>query len=55
MVGGDSFADDITEIVVGANAYYSAHNLKTQLQISSLDDGSADDTTSLDLLFTLVF
>ena len=55
VVGGDSFADDITEIVVGANAYYSAHNLKTQLQISSLDDGSADDTTSLDLLFTLVF
>ena len=55
VVGGDSFADDITEIVVGANAYYSEHNLKTQLQISSLDDGSADDTTSLDLLFTLVF
>ena len=50
----DGVADDQTETVVGVNAYYAAHNLKTQLQVSSRDDGT-DDQTSLDLLFTLVF
>jgi hypothetical protein len=54
VVGGDNFADDLTEITVGANAYYAEHNLKTQVQISNLDDGT-DDATSIDLLFTLVF
>ena len=49
---------DLTEILVGANAYYSEHNLKTQLQVRSIntDTGAADsDATSIDLLFTLVF
>ena len=54
VVGGDNFADDQTEITVGANAYYAEHNLKTQVQISNLDDGT-NDATSIDLLFTLVF
>ena len=47
---------DETETVVGVNAYYADHNLKTQLQVTSFDDGlGGDDTTSIDLLFTLVF
>ncbi len=53
-IGGDNFADDLTEIVVGANAYYADHNLKTQIQVRNTDDGT-DDTNALDLLFTLVF
>ena len=53
-IGGDNFADDLTEIVVGANAYYAEHNLKTQIQVRNTDDGT-DDTNALDLLFTLVF
>jgi hypothetical protein len=51
----DGAADDLTETVIGVNAYYADHNLKTQLQVSSFDDGSSDDATSIDLLFTLVF
>jgi len=50
----DGAADDLTETVVGVNAYYDAHNLKTQLQVRNIDIGS-DDATSIDLLFTLVF
>ena len=53
-IGGDNFADDLTEIVVGANAYYAEHNLKTQIQVRNTDNGT-DDTNALDLLFTLVF
>ena len=50
-------AEDATQIAIGANAYYAEHNLKTQLQVTLDDDGNdaTDDTTSLDLLFTLVF
>ena len=39
----DGAADDLTETVIGVNAYYADHNLKTQLQVSSFDDGSSDD------------
>jgi hypothetical protein len=48
--------EETTEILVGVNAYYAAHNLKTQLQVRQVSADLADtDTTSLDLLFTLVF
>jgi hypothetical protein len=51
---------EATEISGGVNAYYHEHNLKTQLQISSIQFDNAagtevSDTTSIDLLFTLVF
>ena len=55
VLADDGAADDLTETVIGVNAYYADHNLKTQLQVSSFDDGSSDDATSIDLLFTLVF
>jgi hypothetical protein len=47
---------EVSELSVGINAYYAAHNLKTQLQVSQLDDDDADaGATTLDLLFTLMF
>lgn len=51
---------EATEISGGINAYYHEHNLKTQLQVSSIQFDNAagaevSDTTSIDLLFTLVF
>jgi len=56
----DPAVDDVTETALGVNAYYAEHNLKTQLQVTSraFGDGAFGDsleTTSLDLLFTLVF
>ena len=56
--GGAGDDADTTEIVVGVNAYYAAHNLKSQLQVrqGTTEVGEADtDLTSVDLLFTLVF
>jgi len=49
--------DDATETALGVNAYYAAHNLKTQLQVTSSNAGGVadDDQLSLDLMFTLVF
>lgn len=48
--------EETTEVLVGANAYYAAHNLKTQLQIRQVTTDLADtEDTSLDLMFTLVF
>ncbi|MDA7936690.1 OprO/OprP family phosphate-selective porin [bacterium] len=48
--------EETTEALVGVNAYYSAHNLKTQLQVRQVSADLADaDATSVDLLFTLVF
>jgi hypothetical protein len=47
-----------TELVLGANAYYAEHNLKTQVQIRNVNTdvaGADGDVTSVDLLFTLVF
>ncbi len=44
----------ITETMVGAKFYYAGHNLKTQLAVTNLDDGT-DDMNSIDLMFTLVF
>ncbi|MGC6486772.1 MAG: porin, partial [Planctomycetota bacterium] len=47
-----------TELVLGANAYYAEHNLKTQVQIRNVNTdvaGADGDNTSIDLLFTLVF
>jgi len=51
---------EATEISGGINAYYHEHSLKTQLQVSSIQFDNAasvevSDTTSIDLLFTLVF
>ncbi|MFP6685111.1 MAG: porin [Polyangiaceae bacterium] len=43
------------EVLVGVNAYYAAHNLKTQLQVRQESDDGDDETTSLELMFTLVF
>ena len=47
-----------TELVLGANAYYAEHNLKTQVQVRNVNTdvaGADGDVTSVDLLFTLVF
>ncbi len=49
---------DATEALLGVNAYYAGHNLKTQLQVrqTNVDDSVTDtDSTSVDLMFTLVF
>jgi hypothetical protein len=48
--------EETTEVLVGVNAYYAAHNLKTQLQLRQVSLDLADtDVTSVDLMFTLVF
>ena len=48
--------EETTEVLVGVNAYYAAHNLKTQLQVRQVSMDLADtDVTSVDLMFTLVF
>lgn len=48
--------EETTEVLVGANAYYAAHNLKTQVQVRQVSQDLADtDLTSFDVLFTLVF
>lgn len=48
-----------SELSFGLNAYYDQHRLKTQLMLTFLNqrpDGGAEvDSTSLDLLFTLMF
>ena len=44
-----------SEVLVGVNAYYAAHNLKSQLQVRQTGDDGDNDLTSLDLMFTLVF
>ena len=51
---------EATEIAGGVNAYYEGHDLKTQIQVRSIQVDNAagtevSDTTSIDLLFTLVF
>ncbi|MDA7936691.1 OprO/OprP family phosphate-selective porin [bacterium] len=47
---------ELTETLIGMNAYHAAHNLKTQLQIRQISWDDQDlDVTSIDLLFTLVF
>ena len=55
--GTFSFEDlELTEVLVGMNAYHAAHNLKTQLQVRQISWDDQDlDVTSIDLLFTLVF
>ena len=46
-----------TGMTLGVNAYYAAHNLKAQLQYTQGElEGLVDDeTSSIDLLFTVVF
>ena len=46
-----------TGMTLGVNAYYAAHNLKAQLQYTQAElEGAVDDeTSSIDLLFTVVF
>jgi hypothetical protein len=48
-----------SELSVGLNAYYHQHRLKTQMMLTFLnqrpDGGTEVDSTSLDLLFTLMF
>ena len=47
-----------TGMTLGVNAYYAAHNLKAQLQYSTLEldaGGATTDASSIDLLFTVVF